>query len=180
MIASFHRWGTISKPSVGKDVVKALGDAGWSIFRSSAGRPSGPTTFQFDMPSSLSVISSMDGPSPSDSSSRRGGKRSMIVVQVSGFSDFMLKRLWQNPDHRSPICTLIPQQRAILVPIHMNRSLFAFLLPSNPTVLFRMLAKSSLVATSEYSTLYLFYKVDVVSSVSIGRSEGSPRPCYTR
>ena len=60
--------------------------------------------FQFGMPLSIAVISSMDGSSPRDSSSGRDGNSSMIVG--SSFSDFAFRRLWKNLTHRSRIRTL--------------------------------------------------------------------------
>ena len=79
-------------PNIDKDVVKALGECGVVDFWEFGRRPSGPTAFQFDVPLSASAISSMDGSSPSDSLSGRGGKRSMIVGL--SLSDFVLKKLW--------------------------------------------------------------------------------------
>ena len=77
-------------PNAHNGVGKALGESGVVDFRSSTGRPSGATAFQFDRPSSGSVISSMDGSSPTDSSNR-GGERSMIVGSSS--SGFAFKSL---------------------------------------------------------------------------------------
>ena len=70
-------------PNLDKDIVKHWANAGWSRFRSSAWRPSGPTAFQFDTPLSASVISSMDASPPSDSLNGRGGNRSMIVGSMA-------------------------------------------------------------------------------------------------
>ena len=79
MIASFPLLGDFPRyPNIDRGVVKALDEFGASIFSNSAGRPPGPTAFQFGMPLITSVILSTDGPSSSDSSSGRGGNGSMI------------------------------------------------------------------------------------------------------
>ena len=72
--------------NIEKDVVKALREYRVVKFQDSAGRPSGPTAFQFEIPLSASVISSMDGSSSSHRLGARGGKRYMIVGSVSGSS----------------------------------------------------------------------------------------------
>ena len=89
-----------------------------------------------NMPLSASVVSPMSGISPRDSSSGRGGKRSMIVGP--SFSDFVFKRLWQNPDHYPRILTLFRNNNSVMCSSLMKCSLLA-LVPSSPTVLFRHL-----------------------------------------